>query len=154
MVVEYFFEVVVDGCRLFLLLVTTRHATEIRRHVQFYFRDQCRHDFPPRAVIFFCRFKMRYYGLRNRSKLSSFLRVWVFETQALVGRRYDVNNQLDRVPWSLGFYYWLSSKFEFMKYYCKGTKIFNICLRHLSLRAKNVNLRRVDFFLLVCFTWQ
>ena len=31
-----------------------------------------------------------------------------------------------------------------MKKYCKGTKIFNICLRHLSLRTKN--LRRVDFF--------
>ena len=27
---------------------------------------------------FFCRSKIRYYGWRNRSKLSTFLRVWVF----------------------------------------------------------------------------
>ena len=60
---------VLGGCRSFLLLVTT---TEIRRHVECYFRDQCRHDFPPRAVLFFPQIQDTILWLKKPFKTIEF----------------------------------------------------------------------------------
>ena len=53
---------------------------------------------------FFWRFKIRYYGLRNHSKLSSFLRVWVFETPK--GSEF-LGSEFSRHPEGLSFKVWV-----------------------------------------------
>ena len=54
---------VLGGCRSFLLIVTT---------VEYNFRHHCRHDFPPRAILFFLQIQETILWLKKPFKIMEF----------------------------------------------------------------------------------